>query len=64
MVDSIFKKVRDSVGGRLKVMVTGSAPISEEVLTFIRCVLGCVVCEGYGQTECVAGATVISFCNL
>jgi long-chain acyl-CoA synthetase len=40
-------------------MITGSAPLSESVLTFARCALGCIVCEGYGQTECVAAATVV-----
>ncbi|KAL3071337.1 hypothetical protein niasHS_017194 [Heterodera schachtii] len=53
----VFKKVREAFGGRVKLMVTGSAPLSETVLTFMRCATGAVVCEGYGQTECVAAAT-------
>ncbi|VDM78521.1 unnamed protein product, partial [Strongylus vulgaris] len=51
----VFKKVRES---RVRLMVTGSAPLSENVLTFVRAAMGCVVVEGYGQTECVACATV------
>ncbi|KAL7079797.1 hypothetical protein ACQ4LE_001432 [Meloidogyne hapla] len=54
----IFRKVREGLGGRVKLMVTGSAPLSETVLTFMRCATGAIVCEGYGQTECVAAATV------
>ncbi|VDK47070.1 unnamed protein product, partial [Cylicostephanus goldi] len=50
----VFKKVRESMGGRVRLMVTGSAPLSENVLTFVRAAMGCVVVEGYGQTECVA----------
>ncbi|KAL3100109.1 hypothetical protein niasHS_000720 [Heterodera schachtii] len=54
----LFKKVREGLGGRVKLMITGSAPLSETVLTFMRCATGAVVCEGYGQTECVAAATI------
>ncbi|KAL3074122.1 hypothetical protein niasHT_033330 [Heterodera trifolii] len=54
----VFKKVREGLGGRVKLMITGSAPLSETVLTFMRCATGAVVCEGYGQTECVAAATI------
>lgn len=46
------------MGGRLQLVITASAPISAEVLTFVRCALGCVVLEGYGQTECGAAATL------
>lgn len=35
-------------------MILGSAPLSGTVLTFMRCALGCVIVEGYGQTECTA----------
>ncbi|KAF8373703.1 hypothetical protein PRIPAC_80132, partial [Pristionchus pacificus] len=59
LVDTVvFKKIRDSLGGRVRLMVTGSAPLSTTVLTFMRAALGCVLVEGYGQTECVAGATL------
>lgn len=53
----IFSKIQKSLGGRVRFVVTGSAPISAKVLDFLRCSLGCVVCEGYGQTECSAAAT-------
>lgn len=35
-------------------MILGSAPLAGNVLTFMRCALGCVIVEGYGQTECTA----------
>jgi len=54
----IFKKIRDGMGGRLKLMITGSAPLGENVLNFIRCTMGCTVVEGYGQTEGVACLTI------
>ncbi|XP_042625814.1 long-chain-fatty-acid--CoA ligase 1-like [Cyprinus carpio] len=53
----IFKKVQASVGGHVRMMLTGAAPISATVLTFLRAALGCQFYEGYGQTECTAGST-------
>ncbi|KAB5565433.1 hypothetical protein PHYPO_G00241440 [Pangasianodon hypophthalmus] len=54
----IFKKVQASVGGKVRLMLTGAAPVSAPVLTFLRAALGCQFYEGYGQTECTAGCTV------
>uniref|UniRef100_A0A915DB78 long-chain-fatty-acid--CoA ligase n=1 Tax=Ditylenchus dipsaci TaxID=166011 RepID=A0A915DB78_9BILA len=54
----VFKPIRKGLGGRIKLMATGSAPISNELLNFIRCAVGCLVVEGYGQTECVAVCSV------
>lgn len=53
----LFHKVQDSLGGRVRIMVTGAAPISPAVLSFLRAALGCQIYEGYGQTECTAGCT-------
>ncbi|CAH0564044.1 unnamed protein product [Brassicogethes aeneus] len=50
----VFRKVQEGMGGRLRLMLVGSAPLADNVLTFIRCSLGCLVVEGYGQTECCA----------
>jgi long-chain acyl-CoA synthetase len=54
----VFKKIHKLLGGRVRCMITGSAPVSAEVLTFIRAAVGCQVLEGYGQTETTAGSTV------
>ncbi|CAD5233593.1 unnamed protein product [Bursaphelenchus xylophilus] len=54
----VFKKIQQLTGGRMRVIITGSAPISRNVLSFARCAFGCQIFEGYGQTECVAAATV------
>ncbi|XP_068439860.1 long-chain-fatty-acid--CoA ligase 5 [Clinocottus analis] len=53
----IFHKVQESLGGRVRIMVTGAAPISPAVLNFLRASLGCQIYEAYGQTECTAGCT-------
>lgn len=54
----VLGKVQDSMGGRIRLLVVGSAPLAGSVLTFMRCALGCVIVEGYGQTECVAPTTL------
>ncbi|VDK42393.1 unnamed protein product [Anisakis simplex] len=52
-----FKKIRDKLGGRVRLMAIGSAPVAPDVLMFARAAFGCIVIEGYGQTECVAACT-------
>jgi len=49
--DFVFAKVRDALGGKVRVLFTGSAPISSTVMDFLRCCLSAPVLEGYGQTE-------------
>lgn len=55
-LDAAFDEIRKMFGGRVKLLVTGSAPISDEVLQFFKTVLGCHVLEGYGATETTAAA--------
>ncbi|NWJ01555.1 ACSL1 ligase, partial [Crypturellus undulatus] len=54
----IFHKIQASLGGKVRLMVTGAAPVSASVLTFLRTALGCQFYEGYGQTECTAGCSL------
>ncbi|XP_029297555.1 long-chain-fatty-acid--CoA ligase 1-like isoform X2 [Cottoperca gobio] len=54
----IFRKVQASLGGRVRLMLTGAAPVSPTVLTFLRAAIGCQFYEGYGQTECTAGCSM------
>ncbi|XP_010981553.2 long-chain-fatty-acid--CoA ligase 5 [Camelus dromedarius] len=56
----IFSKIQESLGGKVRFLVTGAAPISSPVLTFLRAAMGCPVFEAYGQTECTAGCTITS----
>ncbi len=52
----VFSKIRAKVGGRVRLMTTGSAPIAAEVLDFLRVAFGATVLEGYGMTE--TGCTI------
>ncbi|XP_077671670.1 long-chain-fatty-acid--CoA ligase 1 isoform X2 [Eretmochelys imbricata] len=54
----IFRKIQASLGGKVRLMITGAAPVSASVLTFLRAALGCQFYEGYGQTECTAGCSL------
>ena len=53
----IFRKVRNLFGGEAFAMLTGSAPITPEVLHFFRIALDIPIVEGYGQTESTASGT-------
>ncbi|XP_006153998.1 long-chain-fatty-acid--CoA ligase 5 isoform X4 [Tupaia chinensis] len=54
----IFSKIQASLGGKVRFVITGAAPISADVMTFLRAAMGCPVFEAYGQTECTAGCTI------
>lgn len=56
--DFAFKNVKAKLGGNVKLMITGSAPISPEVLSFMRVVSGAYVYEGYGATETCGGCNI------
>ncbi|KAH7929786.1 long-chain-fatty-acid-CoA ligase [Leucogyrophana mollusca] len=47
----VFRKVRAVLGGNLLLVSTGSAPISAEVIDFLKIAFFCEVTEGYGMTE-------------
>jgi len=47
----VFKKMRAAFGGRLRLLLVGSAPTSVEVLNFLKIALCVPIIEGYGQTE-------------
>lgn len=47
----VFKKFLEGVGGRLRLIVSGSAPLSPDVHDFLRVCFGCPVMQGYGLTE-------------
>ena len=44
------------MGGRVKFMVTGSAPLAKEIVNFMKIAMCCPFFEGYGQTETCAGS--------
>ena len=53
----VLHKVRALFGGRMKLAMTGAAPIDVDILSFFRAT-GVWVLEGYGMTETSAVATL------
>lgn len=60
----LFRKLRDAVGGEVKLMAVGSAPLSVDTHSFIESALDCRIVQGYGLTETAAGATIMEQCDV
>lgn len=51
----VFSEPQKRLGGRVRIILTGSAPIADYILDWFRVVFGVTVIEGYGLTETFAG---------
>lgn len=56
----VFKKMKAILGGRVRVMVTGSAPLDKDVADFFKIAMCCPIVEGYGQTEGTGGEFIMN----
>ena len=57
---AFFTKIRASIGGNVKLLFSGSAPMDPVMIEFLAAAFGCAYLEGYGQTE-ACGAEVVQF---
>ncbi len=55
----VFAEIREKFGGRLRAILSGSAPIAPEVMDFLRICFSCEVYEGYGSTETAAATCLV-----
>ena len=53
----VYSKIKDRLGGRLRIGVSGGAPLAKEIIEFFHS-LDILILEGYGLTECTTAATV------
>jgi len=60
----IFKSVRMLLGGRVKLLLSGGAPLSPETHNYIRTCIGCPLLQGYGLTETSACASLMQLDEL
>uniref|UniRef100_A0A7N0RCK5 AMP-dependent synthetase/ligase domain-containing protein n=1 Tax=Kalanchoe fedtschenkoi TaxID=63787 RepID=A0A7N0RCK5_KALFE len=52
----VFKNIRSLLGGKVRYMLCGGAPLSADSQRFINICMGAIVGIGYGMTETCAGA--------
>src|SRR6266545_2482680 len=52
----VFSKVKERLGGRIRVGLSGGAPLAKEIIEFFHA-LGVLIVEAYGLTEGTSGAT-------
>lgn len=55
----VFKKVRALLGGRMRLVLTGGAPLSPDTHEQVKACLCVNVIQGYGLTETTSCATVM-----
>ncbi|KAJ2742158.1 medium-chain fatty acid-CoA ligase faa2 [Coemansia sp. BCRC 34301] len=53
----LFGKIAATLGGRIRMIVSGGKALNQDVAMFFRAALSCQVLEGYGQTEAFASGT-------
>lgn len=44
----VFNKVKERLGGNVRIMITASAPIADNILNFLKCAFCCPIIEVYG----------------
>ena len=56
----LFGAIKNMLGGQVRQMLTGSAPIDKQVIDFLKICFSCPIQEGYGLTESSASGCLMS----
>ncbi|KAL4444633.1 hypothetical protein ABPG77_002450 [Micractinium sp. CCAP 211/92] len=54
----VFSKIKEKLGGRVKLVVSGGAPLARHVEDFLKVTMCCRVVQGYGLTETCAASFI------
>jgi long-chain acyl-CoA synthetase len=57
----VFKVMKNVLGGRIRFMVSGGAPLQVEVKSFLTVVFSAPIFEAYGITEAAGSVTCTAF---
>ena len=60
----VFKKIRDVMGGCIRHIISGGAPLAKDVKDFTMVVFSCPVMEAYGVTESTGGVCSTSIWDI
>lgn len=60
----VFKNIKALMGGRVRLMLSGGAPLSAETQRFMNVCFCCRLGQGYGLTETCGAGTVVDFNDL
>jgi len=55
----IFRNMRSLVGGRIRLLLSGGAPLSPDTHDYVRCALSLPLVQGYGLTESCACCSIM-----
>ncbi|XP_075959208.1 long-chain-fatty-acid--CoA ligase 4 [Anarhichas minor] len=60
----LFRKVKELLGGRVRMILSGGAPLSSATQRFINVCFCCPVGQGYGLTETCGAGTITEFADI
>ena len=54
----VFNKIKKKLGGKVRLLISGGAPLTDELWEFAKIAFAAPVLQGYALTETAAGGTI------